>query len=139
MAVKLLIDAARSYVGVKWRHRGRSKFGIDCIGLVVKSMEAAGIQMRDRLDYGREPWKDGLEHEMRAHFGEPVLDLKAGDVITMRGIGQLGAGHVGIVAEKNGYLTLIHSYNADANSRVTEHRIDEVWENRISEIFRPFK
>ena len=47
------VAEARSYVGCKWRHRGRSRFGIDCVGLIVAATAAGGVQMRDRRDYGR--------------------------------------------------------------------------------------
>ena len=137
-SIEAFVSAARGFVGCRWRHRGRSAFGVDCIGLVVLSLRVAGIEMRDRLDYGREPWNDGLSREMREHFGQPVTDMQPGDVVTMRGIGQPEPGHVGVVAEAGGYLTLIHSYNADSNTRVVEHRIDEHWQNRIAEIYRPF-
>lgn len=137
-SIDTFIATARGFVGCRWRHRGRSAFGVDCIGLVVLGLRAAGIEMRDRLDYGREPWNDGLGREMREHFGDPVVELQPGDVVTMRGIGQPEPGHVGVVAEHSGYLTLIHSYNADSNTRVVEHRIDEHWLGRIAEIYRPF-
>lgn len=137
--IDAMITEARTFVGVRWQHRARSRFRIDCIGLVVLSLRAAGLEMRDRLDYGREPWNDGLQREMREHFGEPVDQMEAGDILTMRGIGQSAPGHVGIVAESNGALTVIHSYNADSNSRVVEHHIDALWLNRVDEIYRPFK
>lgn len=136
--IEAFIAEARTYVGVKWLHRGRSRYGIDCVGLLVNSVASVGQPMRDRLDYGREPWNDGLDREMREHFGAAVLEMQPGDVVTMKGIGQQGAGHVGIIAQCNGYLTLIHSYNADSNTRVVEHRIDEQWQARFVEIYRPF-
>jgi cell wall-associated NlpC family hydrolase len=136
---KLSIDAAlseaRTYIGCKWRHRGRSRFGIDCIGLVVKFAEAGGIKMRDRIDYGREPWRDGLEHEMREHFGSPVENMQKGDIVLMAWDGQAEPSHVGIIGEHDGRLTLIHSYSLVA---VTEHGIDDVWKKRIVRIFRPW-
>ena len=118
-SIDTFIATARGFVGCRWRHRGRSSFGVDCIGLVVLGLRAAGIEMRE-------------------HFGDPVVELQPGDVVTMRGIGQPEPGHVGVVAEHSGYLTLIHSYNADSNTRVVEHRIDEHWLGRIAEIYRPF-
>lgn len=137
-SIELFTAEARSYVGVRWRHRGRSRFGIDCIGVVVCSLPAAGLQMRDRLNYGREPWNDGLDREMREHFGEPVADMQSGDIVTMIGDGQPAAGHVGVVASNANGLTLIHSYNTLANSVVVEHSIDKFWIDRIVAIYRPF-
>lgn len=133
------ITTARGYVGCKWRHRGRTRFGIDCIGLVVCSLAAVGFHMRDRLDYGREPWNDGLDREMREHFGEPVDDMLPGDIVTMRGECQPEPGHVGVIAHHGGRLTLIHSYNTLSNSVVTEHGIDSNWLSRIAATYRPFQ
>ena len=31
----LLVTAARTYIGTKWRHRGRSVHGVDCAGLGI--------------------------------------------------------------------------------------------------------
>lgn len=137
--IDAVIAEARGYVGCRWRHRGRTRFGVDCIGVVVLSYRAAGIQMRDRVDYGREPWNDGLDREMREHFGDPVDDTQPGDVVTMRGLGQPEPGHVGIIAQHGGYLTLIHSYNATSNTRVIEHIVDDEWRSRIAKIYRPIR
>lgn len=135
--IDAIVAEARSYVGVRWRHRGRSRFGIDCIGVIVKSLAAGGVHMRDRLDYGREPWRDGLSREMVDHFGQPVDgEWLPGDVAVMCGIGQPEPGHVGIIAEHSGYLTLIHSYNALSTETVTEHRIDDEWRRRIVAVYR---
>ena len=144
MGRKSSIDAfvaeARSYVGCPWRHRGRTRRGVDCIGVVVLALRAAGIEMRDRIDYSRTPWNDGLDREMREHFGPaiPLGTIEPGDVLTMRGVGQPEPGHVGVVAEFEGRLTLIHSYNTLANSVVVEHTIDAMWRGRFAAAYRPF-
>ena len=131
------IAEARSYIGVPWRHRGRSRFGIDCIGLIVNSMAAGGIVMRDRRDYGREPWRDGLQREMIEHFGGPVTDLQAGYVVLMRFEDHPEPGHVGIIGDyAHGGLSLIHSYSRVA---VCEHRLDDAWRARIIEGYNPWQ
>jgi len=135
-SIDAAISEARSFVGVKWRHRGRSRFGIDCIGLLVKAMQAGGFEMRDRTDYSRTPWNDGLEDEMVAHFGERVSDMQPGDVVLMRWDNQTEPSHVGFIGYNSNGLTLIHSYSL---VHVTEHGIDEMWMDRITAIYRPFK
>lgn len=130
----LAIAEARSFLGCKWRHRGRSRFGIDCIGLLVAAMEAGGHPMRDRRDYGREPWKDGLEKEMRDHFGEPVSDPQPGDVVLMRWDDSKEPSHVGILSDGPNGLRLIHAYSMIC---VTEHDLDAQWWARIMMVFRP--
>jgi cell wall-associated NlpC family hydrolase len=138
--LQLSIDAsiaeARTFLGSKWRHRGRSKYGIDCIGLVVIAMAAGGLLMRDRLDYSRTPHMDGLEREMLEHFGEPVEDLRAGDVVLMAWDGSTEPSHVGLIASNELGLTLIHSFSQIS---VTEHGIDDAWRRRIVRIYRPWQ
>lgn len=132
---ELIVAEARKYIGVKWRHRGRKPWAVDCIGLVVLSVRAAGIEMRDRTDYGREPWKDGLRREMVDHFGAPVSAWQPGDIAVMRWEQHTEPGHVGILTDyANGGLGLVHSFSRIA---VTEHRLDEAWRSLILEVYRP--
>lgn len=145
MDQKLLINKmvahARSYVGVPWRHRGRTHFGVDCLGVVINACLHVAIPIQDRRNYGREPWKDGLERELESHFGQALhkSEIQAGDIVLMRGEGQPEPGHVGMIGEQAGELTLIHSFNADSNSKACEHRIDEAWMKRIVKVYRPIK
>lgn len=44
--------------------------------------------------------------------------------------------HVGILGDyPHGGLSLIHSYAV--NKKVIEHRLDDEWRGRITEVFRP--
>jgi len=113
--------------------------GIDCVGLIVNAYRAAGLDMDDKRDYSRTPWKSGLDAELSARFGEPVDGMRPGDVVSMRGPGQPEPGHVGIIAEHGGRLTIIHSYNTASNSVVVEHGLDDDWLKKIHRIYRPFK
>jgi len=129
------IEAARSFVGCKWRHRGRSRFGIDCIGLLVKAMQAGGIKMQDRLDYGREPWNDGLEKELLNHFGKPVTSApQAGDIALIHLPQNPAPSHIGLIGELNGRLTLIHSAS---ELNVCEHGLTDDWLKAIVARYRP--
>lgn len=38
-----LVTAARSWVGVKYRHQGRNRNGVDCIGLPIAVCQEAGL------------------------------------------------------------------------------------------------
>jgi cell wall-associated NlpC family hydrolase len=129
-------EAARSYVGAKWRHRGRQPWALDCIGLVVMSLAAGGVTMVDRKDYGRQPWRDGLDHDMIAHFGSPLSkhEMQAGDVALLRWDGDPAPSHVGLIVQGEHSLHLIHAYSVIS---VTEHRIDTGWLSRIDRVYRP--
>lgn len=86
-----LIEAARSYIGVRFRHRGRNKKGLDCAGEIKVPYADCGVELPDFLLYGREPHRDGLIKHVSAALGEPVAvapikesDLQEGDVAVMR-------------------------------------------------------
>ncbi|MCO1337107.1 hypothetical protein MO867_22545, partial [Microbulbifer sp. OS29] len=59
---------------VRWRHRGRTEWAVDCVGLIVLSLRAAGLVIEDEKHYGREPWKDGLRQKMQRRFGNPIAE-----------------------------------------------------------------
>ena len=48
-----IIAAARSYAGVKWEHQGRSRVGIDCVGLPVLVGRDLGLAVEDLKAYKR--------------------------------------------------------------------------------------
>lgn len=138
-----LIAAARSLLNAPFRHRGRSPAGVDCLGLLVLSMQAIGHAMHDRDRYGRDPSGDlgAMQQAARAHFGEPIfhkgqsLDLlQPGDVLLMRWHQQ--PNHVAIVStHPNGGLAVIHAYKQA--ERVVEHGLTAQWPRRCLEGYRP--
>lgn len=127
------IDKARSLIGAKWRHLGRKPWAIDCIGIIIVSLDAGGVFMQDRTNYGREPWKDGLETDLHAHFGDPLpmVERQAGDIVLMKDDAQPAPGHVGFMTGDN---TIVHSYS---ETGVCEHRLDDEWLSRCVCVYRP--
>src|SRR5690242_9974129 len=88
-----LVTAARAYKGTPFLHRGRTRRGVDCVGLLVLAFRDCGYAPPDFTLYGREPSAHGpgLTHYMVAALGEPVAvapvpahRLLPGDVIVMR-------------------------------------------------------
>lgn len=126
--------AARRMVGVKWRHQGRSAWAVDCVGLIVRVLTDCGFDIADRKNYGRYPWRDGLREAAVSHFGEPVPDMRPGDVVLMQWPNHPQPGHVGIIVDGEHGLNIVHSYGVVG---VVEHRIDDIWSARIKEVFRP--
>lgn len=50
-----IVEEARSWLGVRWRHQGRTRHGVDCAGLVVQVGKALGLTEFDMTNYGRRP------------------------------------------------------------------------------------
>lgn len=132
------IAEARAYVaeGVRFRHQGRSRRGVDCAGLLLASMAAIGRPIADLPAYGREPLGDGLRAMLVANLGEPVpkAGMRPGDVVLMKFRGE--PSHVGLIGDyAHGGCSLIHAYAM--MKKVVEHRIDEEWSGYITEVFQP--
>lgn len=131
-----VIESARSLIGTKWRHKGRSNRAIDCVGILVYSFREAGVELIDRKHYGRHPWQDGLDAELEKNFGERLdkKNMKAGDIAVIWFDNFPAPSHVGIIADHpSGKFSLIHSHSLIS---VTEHIIDEIWYNKITHIYR---
>lgn len=134
MSADKFVAHARSLLGARWRHRGRKPWALDCIGLLVLSGNAAGLDLQDVKGYGREPWDDQLRKSLIAHFGQPVIDREPGDVALIRwGNGE--PMHVGIIADHPQGLSLIHASNIHG---VIEHGLSGRYLDCIVEVYRPW-
>lgn len=132
-----VIAKARSYLGAKWRHRGRKPWAIDCVGLVVLSLEAGGIIIPDDKYYGREPWRDRLQQKLQDRFGEPIHkdQWRVGDVALFKAMDKAPC-HIGFLADyTHGGFSLLHSH---AQHNVTEHALDDRWQRLLVEVYSPW-
>lgn len=113
MSAQEVIQHARSMLGVRWRHLGRKTWAVDCAGLVILSLEAAGWPRVESPDsYGREPWDDTLRKTLVKNLGSRVSgEYLPGDIALVRW-GDSEPSHVGIIADyKWGGLSIIHAQN----------------------------
>lgn len=134
---KIAINYARSLIGVKWRHRGRKPWAVDCVGLVALSLQAAGITVQDATDYGREPWQDNLQARLQKRFGSPILEQQwqAGDIAVFKAPNR-GPCHIGFLADyKYGGFSLLHSH---AQHNTIEHALDDRWRRMLVEVYSPW-
>ena len=98
-----VIQGARQMLGAKWRHEGRTRFGVDCIGLVLLSLSLAGWRPRDarsayRMVYPRVADADTLQ-SILATEGTAVelAEAQPGDVIVFHYPSARFAQHCGIL------------------------------------------
>lgn len=128
-----LVEAARKYKNVPFRHRGRTSRALDCAGLVWRAYHDCGLTLPDFLHYSREPHQDGLISHIRNALGEPVSGLEVGDVIVIRF--EVEPHHVAIVTPyPYGGLAMIHA--CGTNKKVIEHRMAPDQIKRITHVFR---
>ncbi len=123
-----IITEARKYLGTPWHHLGRSRHGLDCVGLVVMVCRALEISGYDVATYPREP----KSSEFLAHFlagGGVRVALESalpGDLMLFREIRY--PCHVGIMSERDGLQTIIHAHAT--RRRVLEEAMIDEWRSR---------
>lgn len=120
-----VVTAARGWTGVRWRHQGRSRDGIDCAGLVIKVAHDLGLSEFDTKDYARQATDETMLALCREHAIEIAMkDARPGDLVVLRFGNQR---HIGFLGDYlHGGLTLLHAYSHHPR-KVVEHRFDETW------------
>jgi cell wall-associated NlpC family hydrolase len=142
-----LVAQARTYIGTKYRHRGRDpKIGLDCAGLPWRCYADLGAVLPDLHRYGREPHRNGLMQAVVEALGTPVWQgsrgvcvprdvLQPGDVAVMRFVAE--PHHLAIIGDDLVHgLTVIHADGSPSVGRVVEVGLDGVWQARIVAVFR---
>lgn len=119
-----LIAAARSWLGVRWRHLGRARTGVDCIGLVLLAARDCGVMLPDPAPYEREPQGPRLVHGILQHAAR-VRVPRDGDVLLFR-MGLYG-GHVGLASThpQHGGPAVIHAFARHGGVVCEQPMIDE--------------
>lgn len=115
-----VVEAARSWVGTPYVHQGRSRAGVDCIGLVIVSAWDAGAvpPTFDRRAYPRLPMRDELLGHIRQHCS-PADEAGPGVMAVIQWTKH--AAHVGLLTGE----TIIHAYQSVG--AVTEHGYRGRW------------
>lgn len=125
-----MVAAARRCLGTPFHHQGRAPgYGLDCIGLAIVALNAAGIPVRDRADYGVRPDGQSLVAAIVEHGGFRVEEVEAGDILLFRYDNQ--PQHVALATSET---TMIHSF-APAG-KVVETDIGTYWTRRLMGIYR---
>jgi len=109
MTAEDFVNAGRGWLGVPWRHLGRTRAGVDCIGLVLAAAAKVGMQIADPAPYAREPQGAALLRGVLTH-GVRVPEARPGDVLVFR-MGLYG-GHVAIATRHRAYGCpgVLHAY-----------------------------
>ncbi len=114
-----VIAAARSYLGVPFRHQGRSRTGLDCVGLpIVVGRELGFFDAKfDVLNYGRLPSGELMQRVQQHCRRLPVAVPGSMLVVAWT----KSAAHVAICTGE----TMIHAY--ESVGRVVEHGYRGRW------------
>jgi hypothetical protein len=131
------VAAARTLVGAKFAHQGRSREeGLDCIGVPISAamLVLPAKDVPQIMGYARFP--DGIT--FMSHCRELLIEVPRYGVGCLVAMAFTGfPTHMGIIGDcsyATEHYTLIHAYAP--SRKVVEHRIDDIWHNRIVASFR---
>lgn len=120
IAPQQVCDAARSWVGTKYRHQGRSRTGVDCGGFIEVILRELGLLPPDYVPpraYKRNPSAQLLA-TMSNYFTQ-TQNVEPGLLVLMMWPMEKDPSHVGFCCGD----TLIHSFR----KKVIEHGYRGIW------------
>jgi cell wall-associated NlpC family hydrolase len=126
-----ITDTARSYLGAKWVHCGRTKDEVDCTGLLVCVFRDLGYAIEDFAPYA--PDIDQYEALVARieRYCDRVYTLNPGDILLFRKHGM--PNHCGIYLGNDRF---IHSYNKPAIKQVVEQTYSDMWKKITTAVYR---
>jgi len=135
-----IMRVARGWIGTPYLHQASLKgVACDCLGLlrgVWRELEGAEPQAIPAYspDWAEATGEETLYAGLAQHAREiPREEIAPGDVALFRMLSRGPAKHCGIVAAKDGRLTLIH---ARQNKRVSEEPFSAFWKMKLAYAFR---
>lgn len=102
-----IVALTRTFLGVPWRHQGRTKYGIDCVGLPIVVGKQLGLHdYPDDVNYIRTSLGSDLFRPFEKYCNRisNLKELKPGDIIVLKD--ELFPQHVGIMSSK---VNVIHA------------------------------
>lgn len=114
------IKAARNYINVPYRHQGRNRSGVDCVGLIVCAARDVGYAIPDMVGYRRAGDGVAFMNHVRKNgveiFG--ATPFKSGQVAAFEQ--NNFPAHLGIIEVDGPTILLIHSYAAHRKVEVQD-------------------
>lgn len=135
-----VVQIARSWIGTPYVHQASLKgVGCDCLGLLrgiwreLRGEEPEEIPAYS-LDWAEATGAETLYIALKRYAAEvAVRNIGPGDIALFRMLPRSPAKHCGIVAERYGALSLIHSRQ---NKRVSEEPFSPFWRGKFAFAFR---
>ena len=132
-----LVAAARAYIGVPFRHAGRSMQGVDCIGLLLCAAHDAGVTTYDETHYGTAVDTDRLRRQIEevcalvwspVDTDDPRDEAQPGDVLLFQVMAS--PQHTGMFTGEG----FVHAYQGVGY--VVETPLEGRWLRRVVAVYR---
>jgi cell wall-associated NlpC family hydrolase len=126
-----VVREARTWVGVSFRHQGRDRNGVDCIGLpivVMQALNALPPDFEEPANYSRFPYQNNLQERLLKYCTK-MPKPEPGCLISLTWRRTLA--HVAILTDTD---TLIHAFERAPHNGVIEHAFRGMWKTRFAPI-----
>lgn len=130
-----IVAEARTYLGVRFKMRGRNRMGLDCVGLLIVVAQSFGQKITDRTDYSmKQPFEVALNSHLKAHSNPaPLKPFRHGQIVKFR---------QSVLPMHLGIITLDGTEPMVIDAHVKKKKVVEeplrLWSNLILEL-REFK
>lgn len=124
-----LIEEARTWINTPFRHQGRSRKGVDCIGYLAASANRFGANVELPTDYSLDVDPVRFKNDLKKHFEEiPLSRAIWGDLIVVRYQGK--STHL-VLRTPEGIIHASRQYR-----KVVEHGFEGDWKRGAIMAFR---
>lgn len=120
------VSAARGWLGTRWVHQGRTRHGVDCVGLLIVAGADVGLTVPDNPGYRRTPNPKAFVDFILSNSNPEELPAPGNFGIFRDGNQPC---HVGIFGEDTYGTTLIHAYAG--RQIVMEEPFAHDWPSRL--------
>ena len=126
-----IVAAARSWIDVPYKHQGRSRKGLDCVGLLVAVAETLGHPVTAPTAYSDTPKGWQLVKPCDEQLWKPARQntLLPGDLAVFTGWHPAEPQHFAFIGDHATGATIIHSFSKF--KRVMEQPWNRVWQTRF--------
>jgi cell wall-associated NlpC family hydrolase len=129
-----IVSAARSWVGVPYKHLGRDRSGVDCAGLIMGVAKEFGIEPEAPRAYSNQPKGATLLVPADKQMWVVKRDrLIPGDVVVLWAWTPNEPQHFGIVADHPHGVSFIHAFSKFG--KVTEQSWNRFWNKHFTGIY----
>jgi cell wall-associated NlpC family hydrolase len=128
-----ILTTLESLIGVPFMHRGRSRFGVDCLGLVMLVAHEHGIALEDVAAYPLATSGEWMREECQRQLVDiPQGQIAPGDVVQWAEVWRTPKAppcNLAFVGWAAGRQTLIHA--TVRHQRVVAHDLSPLWRTAI--------
>lgn len=131
----LVIPTAESYLGIPYKHQGRSEYGVDCVGLLYVVFRDLGVDFAYPRNYQRTPKQNEIFHFVSNFSEETDCPIK-GDVVLLGNERLLT--HAAIFIDKYTYIHACQfNRSSRGNVRYLNLKTERSWARRHHRFFSP--